>query len=206
MRITLAAFAALLVTALAAAAQVHSVTGVAADDRLNVRADIDRVGHFSEAAVIGSLPPDATGVAATGRAVRLGEARWAEILFGGRSGWVNARYLRRETLFPEEIGFNCGGTEPFWNIAFDGAGGTISALGLSSDIPVRLDGWQGGVGRPDLRVYRFTGVADGRGFTAIQRHDGACSDGMSDYDYAWEMYFLGLDPGGGVHHACCTAE
>jgi uncharacterized membrane protein len=187
-------------------AQDYAVTGVAADDRLNIRAGIDTVQHFSDAPVVTSIAPDATGIAATGRSVSLHDVRWLELRHGGATGWANARYLRLETLFPAAIGYRCGGTEPFWDITFDETGGRISGLSLSGEVALRLDGVAYAVGRPDVHVYHFTGRSDGQRYTAIQSFEGDCSDGMSDYLYAWELYLLGLDPAGGVFHACCSTR
>ena len=85
---------------LAAAAEAPlfgRVTGVAADDRLQVRVRPDY-----RAPRIGSLPPGA--LVGVERCVRRGRSRWCRIQQltqlwyweGEESGWVNARYLRGE--------------------------------------------------------------------------------------------------------------
>jgi hypothetical protein len=91
---------ALLLCSLAALAEAPlfgRVTGVAADDRLQVRLRPDY-----RAPAIGALPPGArVGVE---RCVRRGRSRWCRIrqltqlLYweGEEAGWVNARYLRGE--------------------------------------------------------------------------------------------------------------
>jgi uncharacterized membrane protein len=197
--------AAILAMAPPAPAQLYSVTGVASGDRLNIRTEIDRVAHFSEAEIVGDLAPGAEDVLATGRSFRLGQAVWREIVHTGGRGWVNARFLRQTTLFPPEVGFRCGGTEPFWDIVFDAAAGSVSGLGVDA-LTLRLNDWRGAVGRQGIRAYHFTALEDGRELSGIQVFDGACSDGMSDLDFAWSLYLLGLDPEGGVHHACCSVR
>ena len=69
-----------------------SVQGVAADDVLNVRQAPDK-----EAAVLGGLPPDATGVRGTSNRRRVGASTWREVECGNLRGWVNERFLARET-------------------------------------------------------------------------------------------------------------
>jgi len=69
-----------------------SVQGVAADDVLNVREAPDKA-----AAVLGALPPDATGVRGTPNRRRVGASTWREVECGNLRGWVNERFLARET-------------------------------------------------------------------------------------------------------------
>ena len=69
-----------------------SVQGVAADDVLNVREAPDK-----SAAVLGGLPPDATGVRGTSNRRRVGASTWREVECGNLRGWVNERFLARET-------------------------------------------------------------------------------------------------------------
>lgn len=103
------ALAALLVSALLARAEADGpdyfrVTGVAANDVLNVRAAPD-----AGAARLGEIPPNADGIRSLGcqgglsfaewqqateaeRAAAL-HTRWCRVAFGGVEGWVAARYL-----------------------------------------------------------------------------------------------------------------
>jgi hypothetical protein len=69
-----------------------SVQGVAADDVLNVREAPDKA-----AAVLGALPPDATGVRGTQNRRRVGASIWREVECGNLRGWVNERFLARDT-------------------------------------------------------------------------------------------------------------
>ena len=68
--------------------ELLSVTGVAADDVLNVREAPDRTS-----AVLGGLPPDTTGVRGTSNRKRVGGSSWREIECGKIRGWVNERFL-----------------------------------------------------------------------------------------------------------------
>jgi hypothetical protein len=69
-----------------------TVQGVAADDVLNVRDAPDKAG-----AVLGALPHDATGIHGTANRRRVGASTWREVECGKLRGWVNARFLARET-------------------------------------------------------------------------------------------------------------
>jgi hypothetical protein len=68
-----------------------TVQGVAADDVLNVREAPDKAS-----AVLGGLPPDATGVRGTANRRRVGASTWREVECGQLRGWVNERFLARE--------------------------------------------------------------------------------------------------------------
>jgi len=70
--------------------ELLSVTGVAADDVLNVREAPDR-----SSAILGGLPPDTTGVRGTSNRKRVGGSSWREIECGKIRGWVNERFLAR---------------------------------------------------------------------------------------------------------------
>lgn len=65
------------------------VTGVSADDRLNVR-----TGPGVRNAVVATLAPDSVELESTRRIARVDGALWREIVVpGDGTGWVNARYL-----------------------------------------------------------------------------------------------------------------
>ena len=47
-------------------------------------------------AILGELPPDATGVRGTANRRRVGSSVWREVECGNLHGWVNERFLARE--------------------------------------------------------------------------------------------------------------
>ena len=67
------------------ASDQRCVRGVAANDVLNIR---ERPNASS--AIRGYIPPNACGVE-----VRNRSGNWYRVVYGGTSGWVNGRYLRR---------------------------------------------------------------------------------------------------------------
>ncbi len=91
---------------------LHDVTGVAADDVLNVRS-----GPDAGSARIGALAPGATGV----EVIELSGTGWGRVNVDEGSGWVSLRYLARQPdqpPVPDRL--TCFGTEPFWSLARDG--------------------------------------------------------------------------------------
>jgi hypothetical protein len=65
-----------------------AVQGVEAGDTLNLRQRAD-----PRSRVLVRIPPEATGLEATGRTAQVGSARWREVEYRGTHGWVNARFL-----------------------------------------------------------------------------------------------------------------
>ena len=70
-----------------------AVVGVAADDKLNVRA-----GPGTDYPVAFTLEPLANDIRATGHNRTVGEGTWAEIDAGGLTGWANVGFLLQPGL------------------------------------------------------------------------------------------------------------
>ena len=69
----------------------YAVVGVALDDELNVRA-----APGADQAIVGTLPPYATGLQVTGGGRRAGSAIWAPLSHQELEGWANSAYLARQ--------------------------------------------------------------------------------------------------------------
>lgn len=147
------------------------VTGVAADDVLNIRERPD-----AGSAVIGTLAPDATGV----EVVEISDG-WAMVTTGERSGYAALRYLAPEPA-PAwnslQVPLTCLGTEPFWSLEIDPA--TSELRRRTPDRPEvettpLTAAWPGSTLAPDMAVV----VEDGIAVLSPK----ACSDGMSDRRY-----------------------
>ncbi|WP_295048712.1 SH3 domain-containing protein [uncultured Paracoccus sp.] len=147
---------------------LFDVTGVAADDALNIRADPN-----AQAAILDTLPHDARGIEV------VQESRgWGRVNTGEVSGWVSMRYLayRTDVWEPGALpdGFRCLGTEPFWNAAVEGG-----------DLVLRSPDNESGDRRPvqatlDSGIFRDPArVVVARDMTLFSRPQ-LCSDGMSD--------------------------
>ena len=153
---------------------LFDVTGVAAGDTLNIRERPD-----PSAPVIGTLPPEATGVEVV--AERSG---WAQVNTAGRRGWVNSRFLRYRTdvwadgELPQTL--RCTGTEPFWGIEARGDEVVFSSPDKGERAMALRSVMDNDVPGSPLRGM-IAGDDAGRMTAVIQPQ--TCSDGMSDRAY-----------------------
>lgn len=172
---------------------LHDVTGVAGDDRLNLRSRPTVRGE-----VIGTLAPDAKGIEIIAE-----ENGWGRLNLGGQSGWAKLSLLApvAGSALPQAAQFTCFGTEPFWSLSVTpGAAAVLT--------------------RPEGAAQRFAlgplTTASGRvqPFAALGRREaermtlvvsrGQCSDGMSDALYGLEAVVVTGGPGTRVYSGCCS--
>lgn len=176
---------------------LHSVTGVAADDRLNVRA-----GPGIGAPVIGSLPPDATAVEVTARS---GNGRWGRINWQEGTGWVALRHLARTHEHGWREGgmpLRCFGTEPFWSMPIflpthriefhELSHGGFELVGDAGALPATEF--------PPTLAVPFSGMREGM---VVIRANAACSDNMSNRLYGLEAQVYWRGDRAGLS-GCCT--
>lgn len=167
-----------------------NVTGVAASDVLNIRAEPD-----AGAAIIGTLRPDATGVeviSVTGG--------WALVNTGEGSGYASMRFLNPDAG-PAWHALNrplsCSGTEPFWSLDIDPAAGNVRFGSPSA-------GWQDRISQtwPGSDFAPSAAIAIPDGMAVMQ--PAACSDGMSDraYGIAIDLFLTG--PSASRLAGCCS--
>lgn len=175
---------------------LYDVSGVAANDVLNVRA-----GPTASAEIVGTLAPDAAGV----EVIRLAEgAGWGLVNSGESTGWVSMAYMSRRPGqdwgdIPETL--SCFGNEPFWSfdIARDGTARFSSPeTAQSYKITERLPA---SGARGTFAVIAETPFARATALVST----GACSDGMSDRDYGLGIGLL-LDADGQnrLYSGCCS--
>lgn len=87
--------AACISTATPVAAELKASAGTALtiqavkDDKLNLRANASGTSP-----ILVEVPPNATGLVATGRAKNNGSDTWVEVRFGPRVGWVHSNFVR----------------------------------------------------------------------------------------------------------------
>ena len=181
------------------------MSGVNADDVLNIRADIDHTLNIRSSEVIGTIPYDAIDVMVTGTSIAIGDATWREIEYTGITGWVNAAYLKPTSFLlerPEAL--HCAGTEPFWSVAVDENEGTFMSPEQESLVDLDYLRLASGIGRSDLWAH-YMGSTDGKySLTVIVRYTEACSDGMSDLTYDFEALLLGMGKSGAPAYGCCS--
>lgn len=177
----------------AALPTLFDVTGVRADDSLNVRERADVAS-----AVIGTLRADARGVEVVAE-----RGGWALINSGDRSGWVNVRYLRERPgvwspgALPPTL--SCAGTEPFWSLRQVGAHLVFETPEQSRPMERRTVLDAGPV--PARSVI----AADARGRLTAVIQPGQCSDGMSDRSYGLSatLVFDGEGQRARMYSGCC---
>jgi len=180
------------------APRLHDVTGVAADDVLNIRA-----GPSARTAIIGALAPDATAVEVVATAA---DGRWGQVNTAERAGWVALRFMQAQPLVtgPHGLprGVRCFGTEPFWSLRATAAGlryttpATQAAPRAMSVAQSHRWGDPGAL-RAMLRLAGPGGVA------VLHVRPGNCSDGMSARAYGLRAA-LALDGGSRLRRGCCT--
>lgn len=200
MRLASAALALALLAGPALAAQdaqlptLSDVTGVAANDRLNIRERPD-----ASASVIGTLPPDAKGVEVV--AQRNG---WAQVNTGERAGWVNARFLtyRSDVWTSGQLPatLSCLGNEPFWSLRQVGETMVYETPEGARQMDRRavLD-----QGFPS--PVRGVIASDAQGRLTLAMQPAQCSDGMSDRVYGLSalLIFDGAGQASRMQSGCC---
>ena len=160
---------------------LHDVTGVAANDVLNIRALPD-----SGSDIIGELAPDATSIEVVDYS-RASE--WALVNSADTSGWVATRFLAPASVETNDyglpVGMSCFGTEPFWTATFAPMGLEVTTPD-TMDAPATYDIIDMNPptdGPRDLTWgLLFTWLNGGEPVTA-RILPGKCSDGMSDRQY-----------------------
>lgn len=210
MRASKLILAILLIIALSAAplwSQPHSVVGVASDDVLNIRADIDHTLDVGGSEIVGAIPHDATDIFVTGVSIDVDGAVWREVIYDGVLGWVNAHFLQPTShlLEPPEA-LSCGGTEPFWNVEIDGVNSQLFSPEQETAIPLDELRFNPGIGRTDLWGYNLGSSDRAHELDIVVLYSGSCSDGMSDLIYDYDAFLLGLAPNRAPAHGCCNLK
>lgn len=173
---------------------LYDVTGVEADDVLNVRSAPD-----ASSDVIDMLAPNAVNI----EVIAVNDARtWAQINTGEQSGWASLRYLARQPGqsqgdFPNIT--TCYGTEPFWDLRVDEKSAELTVLGNTSYAAAPIERL-----RSANRIDRFSIVS--HEFVAVIKSQ-ACSDGMSDRGFGLSIDLL-TNPTEAAQHlsGCCTIQ
>ena len=177
---------------------LFDVTGVAADDVLNIR-DAPNAG----AAIIGTLAPYARDIEVVGYD---DTGRWARINIGEHSGWAALRYLTYQvdvwtpgTLPPT---LYCLGTEPFWSVRPEGEHMVFSTPD-APEVGMRIAAVLA-TGRFRDPRRSVSAAGDTHRLTAVLVPM-ACSDGMSDRAYGLDATVV-LDGSEGPQMltGCCS--
>jgi uncharacterized membrane protein len=172
-----------------------SITGVAADDTLNIRAE-----PSGSAPKLGEYGPYALNIEVLETTP---DGSWGRVGIPESNGWVSMRFLERQDAPPFEIPrpMTCYGTEPFWTLAMTVRGDEFSALGedlrfltMTRQIVAREGYFASFVEGPTLER-----------FLTIRR--AACNDGMSDRDFGFSALLMTEAPDGNtLLSGCCTLD
>lgn len=169
---------------------LYRVTGVAANDVLNIRAAAN-----ANAPILGTLRPDAKRVEVMDIV-----NGWALVNADIDAGYVNARFLTRQgndDWNALSTPLTCLGTEPFWALAINPGqrAATISnPSGERSAVITQV--WPGDPRHPGAAIGTNTGFAT--------LTPGQCSDGMSNRAFGITAdLFLGGEAAG-RYSGCCT--
>lgn len=145
------------------------VTGVAADDVLNIRA-----APNARAPILATLAPDAAGI----EVVEASDG-WLRVVRPEGSGWISDRFATMRTgLWQQDAvpaGLVCHGTEPFWSLVLeDGAAQFSTPESVLRHEAARVLGPYDWAENP-RRALRAEGLV-----ALISPAPRLCSDGMSD--------------------------
>ncbi|MCR8548752.1 peptide-binding protein [Salipiger sp. P9] len=177
---------------------LFDVTGVAANDVLNVRAAPD-----AAAPVVGALAHNAQFVEVT--AVNAA-GTWGRVNLGEGAGWASLSFLAMQagSVLPDAQEVTCFGTEPFWSYSVTADGeATWSAI---DDEVVTMRA--GPIRRADARFEPFVSVAGGpdQQGVLVMHKDPQCSDGMSDNLYGLSATVVLTGKLSRAVSGCCSLE
>ncbi|MBE1284509.1 MAG: SH3 domain-containing protein [Rhodobacteraceae bacterium] len=171
----------------------HSVTGVAADDFLNVRQ-----APSADAEIIGTLAPYAKNVEIVSSDQT---GRWGLTNLGETAGWVALRYLQKDADDPEypiSRTLSCYGTEPFWSLKIQQSGPSDYSDQNGVEQTFATGTWQRGRGRPDVFVLNLEQT-----YYAVLRYE-QCDDGMSDRMFGLSINLIFRDTTPQLLSGCCS--
>lgn len=175
----------------------YAVTGVSANDVLNIRAEPD-----ASAPIVGSFAPDAAPVE-----VLIEQDGWGYVSSGEGMGWASMAFLQPlevsrmgQSAVPD--GLTCGGTEPFWGASMSESGINFASMDSAEEVFSFIAAENFGGAGP-LRNLLIGGNAT-RNVTAVISTE-ICSDGMSDRDYPRRIDLVFNGEGGPSGYAgCCS--
>lgn len=180
MRLLTIVLVSLLTATIALAAVAYSVVNVRPGDALNMRAQPN-----PNAAIVRTIPHDATGLLLTGRR---SAGDWVEVTYQRRRGWVNARFLGLASgRYGIPAFLDCSGTEPFWSISLSPGYARADLMFAERRYLFRITQFQQAMNRTDIA--HIKGASRSTSLSLIVRHE-TCSDGMSDTNYPYSAVAL----------------
>lgn len=193
-----AALVSLVALPVVAQPSYHRVTGVAADDTLNVRAE-----PSADSADIGDIPPGAGGIEVIDTDT---SGNWGRIVWEEGNGWLAMRFLEPDPLplidgTSLPAGLLCTGTEPFWSLRLSQTHATYSDI-AGSNHTFGFAGARVAAGHSAFPVALSHSGETGGALTMVNVQ--ICGDGMSDRDYPYNTMLV-LDAAGSREFlaGCC---
>lgn len=179
-----------------------NVTGVAHDDRLNIRSTPN-----GSSEIIGNYGPYQMNI----EVLRTSDSGiWGRVGVGERNGWVAMRYLERQNHlatgeFPRPL--SCFGTEPFWSLTVGVRGDEYTSLATGRRDVLEVTSEDiSNKGREIMGGRAIFDVGQDVSHTLIFKR-GYCSDGMSDREFGWMgMLFTQSSGGNNVAVGCCSMD
>lgn len=180
----------------------YRVTGVAANDTLNIRLEPD-----ARTQAIGQLGPDARPVEVLEVVDEDGFA-WGRVHAADSSGWVAMKFLAPfevasvpGTLVP--AGLACAGTEPFWSAEVGASGGIVFSSPESGERAYQPVSATTAIGRNSR--FALAGRDGGDEALLVLAGGELCSDGMSDRDFNWRADLVQRSHDGALvsYEGCC---
>ncbi|MEP3639308.1 MAG: peptide-binding protein [Paracoccaceae bacterium] len=170
---------------------LYDVTGVAANDVLNVRKD-----PTNKAIIIGELRPDASNIEVMALS---NDKKWGLVNVGEMSGWAFMRFLQNQNRSAATQRLICYGNEPFWSLSLNGD----AVFKISNDDELFLGTIETitSLNRTDRMALRSKNVTG-----ALTAHIGAqlCDDSMSDRAYGLSVdALITSDNGAAYYSGCC---
>ncbi len=172
------------------------VTGVAADDVLNVRSEPN-----ARAGIVFELPPDRDDLEVLWMS---DDGKWARVGLGEVSGWVSARFI--EAQDPSDprslpVPMRCVGVEPFWGLHIPTTDFAEYEMLPEPERAFEIVHQGAADGRGPSELSAWLEGEDSQGALLVER--AACSDGMSDRDYALRARFVLRTTQQTVFHVGC---
>lgn len=178
------------------------VIGVELDDRLNVRSEPN-----ARSEIVDTYHPHQLNIEVMRASP---DGKWGFVGTGESNGWVSLRFLERQNHlaageFPRP--FHCSGTEPFWNLDFDIRGTSYSDLATGQNH--QLETQKVELSHVGASISGGTAVLI-QSATITRRLDFAllaCSDGMSDREFAWSARLMTeTQAGQSFETGCCSQD
>lgn len=186
------------------------VVDVKSNDALNLREQPD-----PKSAIITTIPHDAKSVEALNETKKVGASNWMRVQYGGKQGWVNAKFLVLSTAKPGPAGTNapggesvfaedlkCSGEEPFWSLSLSKRGAVVFESMDGAPVKTRLQSLEADKKTKNRWKMSFRGKGN-KNFVAEIKKTGKCRSTMADHlRYHYEIRVTGAyaDPVKG----CCN--